>query len=86
MTLVSIHAPEGRDSSACRGDASRSFDPRAREGRDVLLNEPRTVRATVSIHAPAKGATAMHCGLRARRFDPRAREGRDMAAYPIALS
>ncbi len=55
-----------------------SFNPRAREGRDVcdvVMEEAYKV----SIHAPVKGATKTRvCTSRHTSFNPRAREGRDL--------
>ena len=54
------------------------FNPRAREGRDIVPDNAATI-LQVSIHAPAKGATftCLRPGRRIYRFNPRAREGRD---------
>ncbi len=62
-----------------RPRARRSFNPRAREGRDAPAFTYRLLRAMVSIHAPARGATLRRPrGLPSLgRFNPRAREGRD---------
>ena len=77
---VSIHAPArgATRTGTCATSSSCSFNPRAREGRDVLghaLTRPRFV----SIHAPARGATRSHSLSLALSvsFNPRAREGRD---------
>ena len=49
--------PRGARPSGCAPDAfPRSFNPRAREGRD-LEQAMRRMPAHVSIHAPARGAT-----------------------------
>ena len=55
------------------------FNPRAREGRDSVLNEICVLIIGVSIHAPVKGATypAEDFTPRTIVFNPRAREGRD---------
>ena len=56
-----------------------SFNPRAREGRDVSGGTGAPVRLVVSTHAPVKDATfGLDRGAgQKRRFNPRAREGRD---------
>ncbi len=55
QVLVSIHAP-ARGATAGRSmRALRSFNPRARTGRDLASAEPAVW--IVSIHAPARGAT-----------------------------
>ena len=58
------------------------FNPRAREGRDIIEGLKNAV-AKVSIHAPAKGATLfLDATLNVRYgFNPRAREGRDSERY-----
>ena len=55
-----------------------SFNPRAREGRDVRAHALTSSRL-VSTHAPAKGATRIPDGggIHGQGFNPRAREGRD---------
>ena len=46
----------------------RRFNPRAREGRDVIFKDER-VASLVSIHAPARGATLYHyCYESNKRF------------------
>ena len=55
---LSIHAPArgATPRPYARGQTSRAFNPRAREGRDE--SEPLTVSLVLlSIHAPARGAT-----------------------------
>ena len=47
-------ARQGRDDNS---EATRCFNPRAREGRDVRGVRRERARRPVSIHAPARGAT-----------------------------
>ena len=58
---VSIHAP-ARGATRALPDLSaafeRSFNPRARAGRDYCRHESAPARQHVSIHAPAWGATS----------------------------
>ena len=63
---------------------NKSFNPRARKGRDLALARVPGADLQVSIHAPVKGATTtMNRFLPALiGFNPRARKGRD----PILLS
>ena len=86
---VSIHAPaRGATIAGARRGASRvSFNPRAREGRDMWLGIDEPTKLCVSIHAPARGATARAIAATRRtdRFNPRAREGRD-AKIPSMLN
>ena len=64
------------------------FNPRSREGSDLVRNFTKLVSYTVSIHAPAKGATNTidpyqiywHC------FNPRSREGSDGNAWFLQKS
>ena len=78
---VSIHAPARGATRPCGAfqGTEKSFNPRAREGRDHTLRSPGK-GAGVSIHAPARGATtgARRTREQERRFNPRAREGRDL--------
>ena len=79
---VSIHAPARGATWQDQHDPffDCGFNPRAREGRDLLAGRCPVCRA-VSIHAPARGAT-MHRVKHPRvkhGFNPRAREGRDAA-------
>ena len=55
------------------------FNPRAREGRDLLRPDRGVALLIVSIHAPVKGATFIRiiCVGFLYCFNPRAREGRD---------
>ena len=53
----------------------RSFNPRARAGRDVVRRI--LTWQNVSIHAPARGATPYQVRKRSVSFNPRARAGRD---------
>ena len=56
---VSIHAP-ARGATAAdedRPECHMSFNPRAREGRDLVKEFRDSVTIRVSIHAPARGAT-----------------------------
>ena len=66
--MVSIHAPArgATPNSGAMNTASTSFNPRAREGRDLpgVVQDPP--RLGVSIHAPARGATPV---ARLRRED-----------------
>ena len=57
FTGVSIHAPaRGATAPPLKAEQNMSFNPRAREGRDVnALGCAYLV--IVSIHAPARGAT-----------------------------
>ena len=43
-------------------DSMASFNPRAREGRDIQVRDFCLVKI-VSIHAPARGATSRLCQL-----------------------
>ena len=55
---ISIHAPAKGATFRLRAgcSAARYFNPRSREGSDVLSGAPAVFRH-ISIHAPAKGAT-----------------------------
>ena len=56
------------------------FNPRAREGRDVVGYDFLAAEIRISIHAPVKGATGKRQAAHFRckhHFNPRAREGRD---------
>ena len=61
---------------------SPSFNPRARDGRDVVRERRRVGHERVSIRAPAMGATSLSRGGRGQvqGFNPRARDGRDESA------
>ena len=56
---ISIHAPaKGATETSGKGKGrSQDFNPRSREGSD-LLPHPASMSSAISIHAPAKGATA----------------------------
>ena len=60
----------------------QSFNPRAREGRDVIAGKAR-ITSAVSIHAPARGATrrTVRRIMPILCFNPRAREGRDLRFF-----
>ncbi len=79
-SLVSIHAPAGGATPCCSHLSAqcRSFNPRARGGRDWAQRQC-SQRLSVSIHAPAGGATryTSNKGATLARFNPRARGGRD---------
>jgi len=78
-TLFQSTRPRGARLSRSRfGPSLRSFNPRARVGRDKEANMAITT-TEVSIHAPAWGATERTCTMRWRGgcFNPRARVGRD---------
>ena len=66
-----------------RASRHTSFNPRAREGRDIPNRYLRQY-LLVSIHAPARGATAAQLVVLAWHhcFNPRAREGRDAPLPP----
>ena len=66
---VSIHAP-ARGATACQRCDMRSFNPRARAGRDRTSLAVRHATRFVSIHAPARGATLsiMRCSLSTSTF------------------
>ena len=55
------------------------FNPRAREGRDLIILQNGNQKEHVSIHAPVKGATVAvsYTDYKNACFNPRAREGRD---------
>ena len=55
---ISIHAPvTGATSGVCSySDTSFSFNPRAREGSDLMEYLAEEIES-ISIHAPVKGAT-----------------------------
>jgi len=57
---VSIHAPVKGATWAARAAQlkAKSFNPRAREGRDLTVGLRAGLNAQVSIHAPVKGATS----------------------------
>ena len=59
-----------------------SFNPRAREGRDINAS-CSIITLLVSIHAPARGATGYDIARirREKGFNPRAREGRDKTTW-----
>ncbi len=58
------------------------FNPRSREGSDVLALVEFIDNTYISIHAPAKGATHARKARarKARNFNPRSREGSDLAS------
>ena len=58
-----------------------NFNPRSREGSDILADALGILTVTISIHAPAKGATSIQsCRYDNRTdFNPRSREGSDTA-------
>ena len=64
-----------------------NFNPRSREGSDILYCH-RVTHAHISIHAPVKGATRLFT----RRckpemyFNPRSREGSDRRGQVLAVS
>ena len=59
-----------------------NFNPRSREGSDILADALGILTVTISIHAPAKGATlsAVLNGRRNFYFNPRSREGSDFSS------
>ncbi len=65
----------------------QSFNPRAREGRDLYSTGQCVWSIYVSIHAPVKGATSsMRYGLTSVScFNPRAREGRDLNEIRVEI-
>ena len=79
--LVSIHAPVKGATGKYRQQSkvAYSFNPRAREGRDLHEGGLYCYKTVVSIHAPVKGATIdeRRNVYSAQGFNPRAREGRD---------
>jgi len=89
---VSIHAPGkgaterpspkgATNTEQANNSAMTSFNPRAREGRDLHKEKKHVTLTSVSIHAPGKGATKNRIIIQRNRigFNPRAREGRDVA-------
>ena len=56
-----------------------NFNPRTREGCDVVVIHDNLLRKRISIHAPVKGATyiASLLSIAFRYFNPRTREGCD---------
>ena len=78
---VSIHAPAWGATPHARenGRRNRSFNPRARVGRDGSVLASCSLAPSVSIHAPAWGATHRSSDSAKARasFNPRARVGRD---------
>ena len=62
-----------------------SFNPRSREGSDILVNQS-TGEVHVSIHAPVKGATSDNVPAWFARicFNPRSREGSDLQRLEAA--
>ena len=61
MGVISIHAPvKGATSRKHRQRSSKkNFNPRTREGCDILLTQRMTQPLLISIHAPVKGATGL---------------------------
>ena len=63
-----------------KGKAQDHFNPRTREGCDLLLFIAERAAVSISIHAPVKGATLHGCPRSGpfRNFNPRTREGCDL--------
>ena len=78
---VSIHAPVKGATNTAQLFSQRAggFNPRTREGCDVLYRRFTVIEFKVSIHAPVKGATGLVTAedYTALRFNPRTREGCD---------
>ena len=64
--------------SRVRGRKTNNFNPRSREGSD-LIDCVRYPVHLISIHAPARGATNVQLGNTGKMtdFNPRSREGSD---------
>ena len=82
--FISIHAPvKGATIGLiCECGSIHNFNPRSREGSDMLPHFKLPVRG-ISIHAPVKGATIgliCECGS-IHNFNPRSREGSDMLPH-----
>ena len=69
---------ERPESPAMTVSGTENFNPRSREGSDILTY-PFFLIFNISIRAPARGATSPSCGSRsaARNFNPRSCEGSD---------
>ena len=80
---ISIHAPVKGATRQFRIifiQRFRHFNPRTREGCDMISAAPEVAKVNISIHAPVKGAT-IRCrgrGPRQNYFNPRTREGCDV--------
>ena len=79
--IISIHAP-ARGATihmTFLAPKYRYFNPRSREGSDVLRKRHSVIHILISIHAPARGATIKNVGdvLPDKDFNPRSREGSD---------
>ena len=79
---VSIHAPvkDATRHSVQMAASSRSFNPRTREGCDLLHAHDGHPGRAVSIHAPVKDATISSATVvtSGKSFNPRPREGCDV--------
>ena len=82
---ISIHAPVKGATSFLRGGwlVSAHFNPRSREGSDIMTGGVCKHVSKISIHAPVKGATPTRCEWPRRRpnFNPRSREGSDVGRW-----
>ena len=56
---ISIHAPVKGATTSCLTSAiaTNNFNPRTREGCDIIMPKNSIIRYLISIHAPVKGAT-----------------------------
>ena len=81
---ISIHAPvKGATASVSFLSFDNiNFNPRSREGSDVVGAASRHVADGISIHAPVKGATPplLNFCTENKNFNPRSREGSDLYA------
>ena len=59
------------------GNVVFDFNPRSREGSDLLTADRQAQPLQISIHAPAKGATTLPLPPIYGNFNPRSREGSD---------
>ena len=80
-SIISIHAPAKGATVLVYvlQIGYENFNPRSREGSDMVIFKTRYRANKISIHAPAKGATIMGFkrAIDSPYFNPRSREGSD---------
>ena len=83
--IISIHAPVKGATAPVKMTLSAwtNFNPRTREGCDVILSIMANPPTCISIHAPVKGATYHFTKgfFGANDFNPRTREGCDATGH-----
>ena len=72
-----------RTDDAASPTGTTNFNPRTREGCDLLYTNGLSPALLISIHAPVKGATyqSLRSRLRCCHFNPRTREGCDPFSF-----